>query len=146
MISDLFIQATRSSPEISLAANGRITFSGRCIPQDSDEFFAPVLDWASDYCLEPPEETVIDISIEYINGTNSGKIYRFLKKLKEVTLAGKKMVINFTYEDDDDHTLEYGQSLQVLLEMPFNMKAVEKLSPPVMVNVPPHKSSELTSE
>ncbi|MFZ2338199.1 MAG: hypothetical protein WAW07_00570 [Bacteroidales bacterium] len=42
MISDLFIQATKSSPEITLLANGRISISGRCIPREPDDFFAPV--------------------------------------------------------------------------------------------------------
>ena len=81
MISDLFIPATTKSPEISLSANGTIRISGRCIPYEPDEFFAPVMEWASAYSLEPAEETVIDISIEYISGTNSAKLYRFLTKL-----------------------------------------------------------------
>lgn len=146
MISDLFIQATRSSPEISLSANGRITFSGRCIPREPDEFFAPVMDWASGYCLEPAEETVIDISIEYISGTNSGKLYRFLTKLKEVTLAGRKIVINFTYEADDDWMKDYGLDLHNRLAIPFNMLAVEVMTSPVMADSPPYKSHNLPAE
>ena len=146
MISDLFIHATTSSPEISLSANGRITISGRCIPQDSDEFFAPVLEWASAYSLEPAGETVIDISIEFTNGTNGAKIFRFMKKLKEVILAGNKMVINYAYETEDESMQEYGEYLQKQLEIPFIMNAVEKLTSPEMVKRPPQKSSEPASE
>lgn len=146
MISDLFIQATRSSPEITLQPNGRISISGRCIPREPDEFFAPVMDWASAYILEPAEETVIDISIEYINGTNSGKMFWFLRKLREVTALGKKIGINFTYEADDDWMNDYGLALQEQLKIPVNMIAVEKLNSPVMVASPPYKSKNLPSE
>lgn len=146
MISDLFIPATTKSPEISLSANGTIRISGRCIPYEPDEFFAPVMEWASVYSLEPADETVIDISIEYINGTNSGKMYWFLRKLKEVTALGKKIGINFTFEADDDWMNDYGIALQEQLKIPVNMIAVEKLTSPVMVASPPYKSNNLPSE
>jgi len=146
MISDLFIPATNKSPEISLSANGTIRISGRCIPYEPDEFFAPVMEWASVYSLEPAEETVIDISIEYISGTNSAKLYRFLTKLKEVTASGKKIAINFTFEADDDWMNDYGIALQERMNIPINMIAVEKLTSPVMVASPPYKSNNLPSE
>ena len=146
MISDLFIPATNKSPEISLSANGTIRISGRCIPYEPDEFFAPVMEWASAYSLEPAEETVIDISIEYISGTNSAKLYRFLTKLKEVTASGKKIAINFTFEADDDWMNDYGIALQERMNIPINMIAVEKLTSPVMVASPPYKSNNLPSE
>jgi len=146
MISDLFIPATTKSPEISLSANGTIRISGRCIPYEPDEFFAPVMEWASVYSLEPAEETVIDISIEYISGTNSAKLYRFLTKLKEVTASGKKIAINFTFEADDDWMNDYGIALQERMNIPINMIAVEKLTSPVMVASPPYKSNNLPSE
>ncbi len=146
MISDLFIPATTKSPEISLSANGTIRISGRCIPYEPDEFFAPVMEWASAYSLEPAEETVIDISIEYISGTNSAKLYRFLTKLKEVTASGKKIAINFTFEADDDWMNDYGIALQERMNIPINMIAVEKLTSPVMVASPPYKSNNLPSE
>ena len=146
MISDLFIPATNKSPEISLSAKGTIRISGRCIPYEPDEFFAPVMEWASAYCLDPADETVIDISIEYINGTNSGKMYWFLRKLKEVTALGKKIGINFTFESDDDWMNDYGVALQERLNIPVSMIAVEKLNSPVMVASPPYKSNNLPSE
>ena len=146
MISDLFIPATNKSPEICLSANGKITISGRCIPYEPDDFFAPVMEWASSYCLEPAEETVIDLSIEYINCTNSGKLYRFLKKLKEGTLPGKKLVINFIYETDDDFMEDYGHDLSERLALPVTMNPVEKLTAPVTVKAPPYKSIEPPSE
>jgi len=146
MISDLFIQATKSSPEITLLANGRISISGRCIPREPDEFYAPVMDWASEYCREPAEETVIDLSIEYLNCTNSGKIYWFLQKLKDVTLAEKKLVINYLYEADDEDMRDYGASLQESLNLPVNIQPVEKLMLPVMTGTDPSISNNLPSE
>ncbi|MFZ2338200.1 MAG: SiaC family regulatory phosphoprotein [Bacteroidales bacterium] len=86
------------------------------------------------------------MSIEYINGTNSGKMYWFLRKLKEVTALGKKIGINFTFESDDDWMNDYGLALQEQLKIPVNMIAVEKLTSPVMVASPPYKSNNLSSE
>jgi len=145
MITDLFIPATNKSPEIRLSAKGKITISGRCIPYEPDEFFAPVTDWISNYCMDPANETIIDISIEYTNGTNSRRLNHLLVKLKEVTVRGNKMLVNFTYEADDENMQDYGHYLQDLLKIPFNMISVEKLALPVTVNASPHKSSELSA-
>lgn len=132
MISDLFIPATTKSPEIFMSATGIFRISGRCIPYEPDEFFAPLFEWADGYCREPSGETVIEASIEYINGTNHGKLYRLLTKLKEVTSSGKKMVINFTYEADDDQMRDLGLHWADMLKMPVNMISVEKLHLPEM--------------
>jgi hypothetical protein len=136
MISDLYIQATQRSPEISMSATGTIRISGRLIPYEPDEFFAPLMDWASGYCKEPAEETVIEASIEYTNCTNHGKLYWFLMKLKEVTLSGKKMTINYTYEADDDDMRDLGLYWSELFKVPVNMIQVEKLKLPEMKKAP----------
>jgi hypothetical protein len=82
MISDLFIPATTRSPEISMSATGAIRISGRLIPSETDEFFAPLFEWSEEYCREPAEETVIEISIEFTSGPNHAKLYRLLTKLQ----------------------------------------------------------------
>lgn len=146
MISDLYIPATNKSPEISLSANGKITISGRCFPTEPNEFYTPVMDWASEYCREPAEETVVDLSIEYLNCTNSGKIYWFLQKLKEVILAEKKLVINYLYEADDEDMRDYGATLQESLKHPVNIQPVDKLILPDMTGKPPSQSNNLPSE
>lgn len=137
MISDLYIPATTKSPEISLSANGKISISGRCFPTEPNEFYSPVMDWVSEYCREPAEETVVDLSIAFLNCTNSGKIYWFLQKLKEVSLAEKKLVINYLYEADDEDMRDYGATLQESLKLPVNIQPVEKLIQPDMTGKPP---------
>ena len=146
MISELFIRATLYSPEISLSGNGRITISGRCIPREPDEFFAPLMDWAASYCQEPAEETVIEVSIEYINGTNHGKLYKFLTKLKEVTSTGKKMAINFYYESDDEQMRDVALQWAELLKVPVNMIPVEKLDLPEMKRMPAGENNIQSAE
>ena len=136
MISDLFIQATTKTPEISMSATGIFRISGRCIPYEPDEFFEPLFGWAEEYCREPAEETVIEASIEYINGTNHGKLYRLLTKLKEATSSGRKMVINFTYEADDDQMRDLGLYWAEILKVPVNMIPVETLILPEMKRPP----------
>lgn len=136
MISDLFIQATSKTPEISMSATGILRVSGRCIPDEPDEFFAPLFEWAEGYCREPAEETVIEASIEYISGTNHGKLYRLLTKLKEATSSGRKMVINFKYEADDDQMRDLGLYWAEILKVPVNMIPVETLILPEMKRPP----------
>ena len=146
MISDLYIQATTRSPEVSMSSGGRIKISGRCIPENPDEFFAPVMDWVTGYCLEPAEETVIDISIEMISGTNSGKLYWFLKKLKEVTSSGKKVTVKYTYEEDDEQMYHLAMFWAEQLKLPVEMIPVETLDLPEMKKAPFNGTNSKSAE
>ena len=136
MISDLYIPATSRSPEISMSATGTVRISGRLIPYETDEFFAPLFEWSEEYCREPAEETVIEISIEFTSGPNHAKLYRLLTKLQEVTAAGKKMTVIFTYETDDEYMMDLGLHWTKLLKVPVRMIQVETLVLPEMKREP----------
>ena len=136
MISDLYIPATSRSPEISMSATGTVRISGRLIPYEPDEFFARLFEWSEEYCREPAEETVIEISIEFTSGPNHTKLYRLLTKLQEVTAAGKKMTVIFTYETDDEYMMDLGLHWTKLLKVPVRMIQVETLVLPEMKREP----------
>ena len=105
-----------------------------------------MIKWAEGYCLEPADETVIEASIDYINGTNQGKLYKLLVELKEATSSGKKMVINFTYEADDDQMHDLGLYWAELLKMPVNMIPVETLVLPEMKPAPSAENNKQPAE
>ena len=136
MPNDLFIPATRRSPEISMSSKGTVRIRGRFIPFEPDEFFAPLFEWAEGYIREPAEETLIETAIEYINGTNYGKLRKLMLKLTEIIASGRKVAINYIYEIDDEQMLDIGMQWTELLKVPVNMIPVGKLDLPDMKGLP----------
>ena len=48
----LEIPNTAKTPQISLNPNGTLLFKGRSIPENSIDFYRPVMDWLTEYARE----------------------------------------------------------------------------------------------
>jgi len=118
----LNIQGTSTTPTIITDVNqGLIEIKGRSNPENSIEFFRPLVNWTEEYVKNPGEKTTININLEHFNSSSSKCILGFLKLFDPVHRANKEILVNWYYEDDDDEMLEAGETYQVLTGLPFNM-------------------------
>ena len=58
--------------------------------------------WVIKYLEKPSEITCVNISFEYLNSLSTIVLVSLLKKIAEVFLQSKKLVINWYYEEDDE--------------------------------------------
>ena len=71
-MEDLYLKKTFNSPEVEFIADkGELSLEGRSIPEDPGEFFELLIDWINEYFLNPAENTVMNIRLEYINSGSS---------------------------------------------------------------------------
>ena len=97
--------------------------SGRSLPEDTEGFFAPVINWLEDYSKAPGEETEIEINLDYYNSTSLKKIADILFLLKEMQKnTGKKVSVIWAYEDGDDSSQENGEDLCYALDLPLELR------------------------
>ncbi len=115
----LNLEGTEDTPKIILdKSNGIFEISGRSLPEDSAEFFQPVLDWLRSYQENPSPETTFMFKLEYFNTASSKLILDVLSQLEEI--EGTKVVWHF-HEDDEDME-EAGEEFSELVEVPFEFK------------------------
>lgn len=125
-MENLIIEGTPKTPEVKfLLANGTLELRGRSIPENSVEFYQPLNEWIDDYSGRPQEKTVIDIKLEYFNTSSSKCILDIFKKLE--ALRGTQVAVNWYFEEDDEDMEEAGQDYQAIINLPFNMVAVEEI-------------------
>lgn len=98
---------------------------GRSIPENSIEFYKPLVDALDDYAKSPKEATRVDIQLEYFNTASSKCILDLFKKLETIHKDGKEVVINWHYEEDDEDMLEAGEDYEAIIKVPFKMIEVE---------------------
>jgi hypothetical protein len=116
----LNIQETDDSPKIVLdKQNGIFEISGRSLPEDSAEFYAPVLKWVRDYAKVPNATTDFIFKLEYSNTASSKFIHEILIALQVV--KGAK-VTWWTQEDDEDMK-EEGVEFSEQVDVPFEFKS-----------------------
>lgn len=118
---DVFrLEATKNTPEVLFKPDGHLKMRGRSIHEDAVKFFAPLLNWVEDYVESPPDFTTVDIQLEYFNSASAKFILNILQDLVKVIVAGRKLVINWYYEEGDDDILERGEYFASILNLDFN--------------------------
>ena len=110
------IEGTAKTPTITFnEASGVIDVKGRSIPENSIEFYKPLVDWLEAYSGEPLEKTTVNIQLEYFNTSSSKCILDVFKKLETIHKNGKEVIINWYYEEDDEDMLEAGEDYESII-------------------------------
>lgn len=115
----LNLEGTEDTPKIILdKKNGIFEISGRSLPEDSAEFYRPVLDWIERYGADPNSSTEFVFKLEYFNTASSKLILDVLSALEDI----KSMKILWYFHEDDEDMEEAGQEFSELVEIPFEFR------------------------
>ncbi len=118
----LNIEGTAKTPNVKFdSAQGTIEIKGRSIPENSIEFYKPLVDWLEDYSKGPSSLTKVNIQLEYFNTSSSKCILDVFKKLETIYKAKNEVIINWFYEEDDEDMLEAGEDYESIIRVPFKM-------------------------
>lgn len=121
------IEGTPKTPTINFnLEKGVLEIKGRSIPENSIEFYKPLVDWLEKYAMKPQSKTQVNIQLEYFNTSSSKCILDVFKKLEAIHKGGNEMVINWHYEVDDEDMLEAGEDYQAIINVPFKMIEIEE--------------------
>ena len=124
----LIIEGTKQSPYVDFNADsGKLELSGRSIPENSFEFYNPLLEWLENYAKNPKSETVLKVYLEYFNTSSSKYILEVLKKLKLILKAdGAKIKVDWCYDEDDEEMMETGEDYEDVTGLEFDYHEVEE--------------------
>jgi hypothetical protein len=118
----LVIEGTPKTPSVKFdAQDGVIEIKGRSIPENSIEFYKPLVEWLEKYGSVPAAQTKVNVQLEYFNTSSSKCILDVFKKLESIFKAKKDIVINWYYEEDDEDMLEAGEDYESIIKVPFKM-------------------------
>ena len=79
----ILIEGTPKTPTVKFdKSEGVFEIKGRSIPENSVEFYKPLVDWLDNYKESPLDKTVVNIRLEYFNTSSSKCILDVFKNLK----------------------------------------------------------------
>lgn len=121
-MESIVIDGTQKTPSVKFdGKTGIIEIKGRSIPENSIEFYKPLVDWLEEYAKKPIEKTQVNVQLEYFNTSSSKCILDVFKKLEAIHKAKHDVVINWYYEEDDEDMLEAGEDYESIIRVPFKM-------------------------
>lgn len=121
-MESISIEGTTKTPSVKLnPESGVIEIKGRSIPENSIEFYRPIIEWLDEYAKHPNKDTTVNVQLEYFNTSSSKCILDIFKKLESLKKARNEVVINWYYEEDDEDMLESGEDYESIIRVPFKM-------------------------
>jgi hypothetical protein len=103
--TNLFVEETPKTPQIDLNQyNGELILYGKSIPENAAKVFDPVLDWVSQYVVNPRPTTNFRINLEYFNTSSSIWLIKILKVLIQIKEPDYVLILHIyiPLEDFDD--------------------------------------------
>ncbi len=108
-MENLHIEATKYTPEINLdAKKGLIQIKGKSYPENTFEFYAPVIEWIKEYFKNPKDETAVEMEIIYFNSSSS-KLFFDLFDIFDEMKDKSNIVIKWIYDEENENALEAGE-------------------------------------
>ena len=118
----IVIEGTPKTPTVHFDSNaGVFKLEGRSIPENSVEFYKPLVDWLDRYKDRPLPKTTVEVKLEYFNTSSSKCILDVFKKLEIIHKAKNDVEIKWYYEEDDEAVLELGKHYQSILKVPLHL-------------------------
>lgn len=124
-MENLNIEATKYTPEIKLDTNGTISMVGKSYPENTFEFYEPVIKWVEDYFDgNSKDKTIVNIEITYFNSSSSKLFFDFFDLLEENN-SDNNIEINWIYDEENESAEEAGEDFIEDFE-DLNIKLVTK--------------------
>lgn len=109
-MENLKLEATKYTPEISLETNGNVSLIGKSYPENTFEFYTPVMEWMKAFFAGGSSSKSMTVSMEitYFNSSSSKLFFDFFDLLDE-NKSEFEITVNWIYDKDNESALEAGE-------------------------------------
>ncbi len=126
----LYIAATQYTPEISMDPVGVISLKGKSYPENTFEFYTPVMQWLETYFDgNSAPQTTVNMEIIYFNSSSSKLFFDFFDVLDE-NKGNSKIKIAWFFDRENESAEEAGEDFRDDFEsLDFQLIAKENKRP-----------------
>jgi hypothetical protein len=126
-MENLFLEATEYTPLIDFnIQSGILKISGKSYPENTFEFYKPILNWVEEYFeANNDHPTKIILDLEYLNSSSLKAYFDLFDILEIAKDEGSNMTVTWLYDEDNDISQETGEDFASDFES-LNMELVAK--------------------
>lgn len=116
----LKFEASIDTPSILMdPENGYVEISGKSYPEDTLEFYAPVLQWMESYVKAPKAQTTLVFKLDYFNSSSYKPILDLIQKMDELHGSNHPARVEWHYKTGDSDMRETGEEFADVVTIPF---------------------------
>lgn len=115
------IEATADTPKVIFDPKQSVLkFEGRCVPENSHEFFNPIKAELQEQLTGNDWRLTVEVKLDYFSTSSSKHILDLFKLLEQKNEHVDASVnIRWYYEDGDDDLKESGEDYAEIVDLPF---------------------------
>ncbi len=121
-LETLTFAATASSPRVrSDAEAGLLELAGESYPENSFEFFQPILAWVEDFLARDDRPLGVELRLTYLNTSSIKCMMDLLDAMEEAHLSGRAVSVTWFYDPENDRALDLAEEFREDLSLPFHI-------------------------
>lgn len=120
------IVQTSSTPSISFdPATNFLCIVGESYPENSFDFYAPIISWLKSKLKETAEFT-LDIAITYMNSSSTKCTLDMMDVMEDAYSRGVKTSIIWRYDRENPRSYELAEDFREEVTFPFEIEVLSK--------------------
>ena len=121
-MSNIELSATASTPAVKAdAAANSLEMRGDSYPENSFEFFAPLVEWVQDHFKTPDATLRVDLYLLYLNTSSVRAMMDIFELLEEAHDDDHGVEVRWFYDEDNDRIAELAEEFKEDCSFPFEI-------------------------
>jgi hypothetical protein len=121
-MSDIELTAAQSTPAVKTdAANGTLLMRGDSYPENSFEFFAPIVKWVGEYLESSDGPLHIELHLLYLNTSSVRAMMDIFDMLEDAHGDGRTVDVRWFYDEDNERIAELAEEFKEDCTFPFEI-------------------------
>jgi hypothetical protein len=125
-MNDLNITGTQSAPAvIANGESGTLEMRGDSYPENSFEFFGPIVSWIEQFLATSEKPLRIELHLLYLNTSSVKTMMDIFDMLEEAHTEGRQVAVNWYYDSDNERIADLAEEFKEDCSFPFEIVRVE---------------------
>lgn len=126
-MDSLYLQETKSSPAIAFdGESGILEISGESYPENSYEFYKPVLTWITRLCAHFKGTIFFNCRVSYLNTGSTKSMMDIFDLFEDRFREGREVRVNWFCDSENDRAVETAEEFKEDVTFPFEIKPLDK--------------------
>lgn len=121
-MNDLNIASTQSTPGIQTdTANGVLRMHGDSYPENSFEFFGPVIEWIESFLAASKDPLRLELRLIYMNTSSVKAMMDIFDMLEDAHGKGRAVSVAWHYDPRNERVLDLADEFREDCSFPFEI-------------------------
>ena len=121
-MNNLNLKSTQSTPSVyAVAGVGKLEMRGDSYPENSFEFFGPVISWIQEFLNTESAPFALELHLLYLNTSSVKAMMDIFDLLEDAHSQGRAVSVQWFYDQDNQRIAELAEEFKEDCTFPFEI-------------------------